>query len=169
MIQSPSRTWQVAFYIALVPACLLVLAIPRLLCFVAKPWMLTVWERTRLSSKNYDQLLAEHQANITGINEIDARRLQKAKDVARHIQERRCLPSESFEICRICVTILLSTCHANIHVSFSLTVVGLLHLLAGEPELTFFMSIFTCVGQLSPSIEPHGPCGPLKSFWNLLL
>lgn len=89
MMQSQTRTWQVAFYIALVPLCLFVLAIPRLLCVVAEEWMLTVWERTRKSKKNPDHLIAEYQTSLTGLSEMDAHRLQAAKDEARKIKERR--------------------------------------------------------------------------------
>jgi len=86
---SPTRTWQVAVYILMVPLCLLVLSIPRLLCWSASTWMLTVWERTRRSTKDYQHLIAEHQTSLTGISEFDARRLQQAKDVAITIKERR--------------------------------------------------------------------------------
>jgi hypothetical protein len=88
MMQNPTRTWQVAFYISLVPLCLFVLFLPRLLCFVAEPWMLTVWERSRSRRKEED-LLIECQNSLTGLNEQDSRKLQAAKDYARRIRERR--------------------------------------------------------------------------------
>ena len=93
MMQTPTRTWQVAFYIALVPLCLFVLFLPRLLCFVAESWMLTVWERSRRRSKTEEKLLDEYQNSLAGLNERDSRKLQKAKDYVRQISERRTIIS----------------------------------------------------------------------------
>ena len=93
MLQNPTRSFQVAFYIFMVPFCLLGLALPRLLCAVAEPWMLTVWERSRKTQKGVPDLITEYQMNLTGINQADARRLQIAKDEARKIRERRTIVS----------------------------------------------------------------------------
>jgi len=89
MMQIPTRTWQMAFYIGLVPLCLFVLALPRCLCFVFEPWMLTVWERSRSRSGKKEDLLIEYQNSLTGLNEQDSRKLQTAKDYVRKIRERR--------------------------------------------------------------------------------